>query len=114
MLSLYPHGGLLHLCGAHTQHIPVWREMAALLGFNNYAEYSLATKMAGDTDEVMQFLEQLASHFGAGRRASVSRELTKLYEETKRGTLGELMMHFNAHPVKGELVLVIEGTGKSG
>lgn len=59
-------------------------------------------------------LEQLASHFGAGRRASVSRELTKLYEETKRGTLGELMMHFNAHPVKGELVLVIEGTGKSG
>jgi 16S rRNA (cytidine1402-2'-O)-methyltransferase len=59
-------------------------------------------------------LEQLSSHFGAGRRASVSRELTKLYEETKRGTLGELMMHFNAHPAKGELVLVIEGNGKSG
>lgn len=58
-------------------------------------------------------LEQMASHFGAGRKASVSRELTKLYEETKRGTLGELMMHFNAHPVKGELVLVIEGAGKS-
>lgn len=58
-------------------------------------------------------LEQLTAHFGAGRRASISRELTKFYEETKRGTLEELLMHFNSHPVKGELVLVIEGAGKS-
>jgi hypothetical protein len=30
LLSVYPHGGLIHLCGAHTQHIPVWRDMKSL------------------------------------------------------------------------------------
>jgi len=30
VLSVYPHGGMIHLCGAHTQHIPVWHEMASL------------------------------------------------------------------------------------
>lgn len=61
---------------------------------------------------LVKTLEQLAGHFGTDRKASVSRELSKLHEETRRGTLGELLHHFSLQPVKGELVLVIEGAGK--
>jgi 16S rRNA (cytidine1402-2'-O)-methyltransferase len=57
-------------------------------------------------------LEQLVGEFGPDRKASVSRELTKLHEETVRGTLGELLHHFTTGPVKGELVLVIAGSVK--
>ncbi len=57
-------------------------------------------------------LEQLAEFMGMDRKASVSRELTKLHEETRRGTLNELIQHFTLHPAKGELVLVVEGAGR--
>jgi 16S rRNA (cytidine1402-2'-O)-methyltransferase len=61
---------------------------------------------------LVKTLEQLALHFGSERKASVSRELSKLHEETIRGTLGELLQHFIQQPVKGELVLVIAGAGR--
>jgi len=61
---------------------------------------------------LVKTLQQLADHFGQERRVSVSRELTKLHEETVRGTLAEMLEHFSLRPVKGELVLVIEGAGK--
>jgi 16S rRNA (cytidine1402-2'-O)-methyltransferase len=61
---------------------------------------------------LVKTLEQLAGQFGPDRKASVSRELTKLHEETIRGTLGELLRHFTIHPVRGELVLVVSGSGK--
>jgi 16S rRNA (cytidine1402-2'-O)-methyltransferase len=57
-------------------------------------------------------LQQLAEHFGPQRKASVSRELSKLHEETRRGTLQELLEYFGQGPVKGEIVIVIEGSGK--
>jgi 16S rRNA (cytidine1402-2'-O)-methyltransferase len=47
--------------------------------------------------------------FGTGRKASVSRELTKMFEETKRGTLPELAAYFKTKTVKGEIVIVVEG-----
>jgi 16S rRNA (cytidine1402-2'-O)-methyltransferase len=47
--------------------------------------------------------------FGAARRCSVSRELTKLHEETVRGTLQEVADHFNEKTVKGEIVIVVAG-----
>lgn len=56
-------------------------------------------------------LRELAEHCGTERPASVSRELTKLFEETRRGTLAELAAHFEAHPPKGEIVLVLGGKG---
>ncbi|MEZ5069807.1 MAG: 16S rRNA (cytidine(1402)-2'-O)-methyltransferase [Bacteroidales bacterium] len=58
---------------------------------------------------LVKALEQLAAAFGADRRASVSRELSKIHEETRRGTLAELAAHYTDHPPKGEIVLVVEG-----
>ena len=58
---------------------------------------------------LLKTLEQFQEFFGAERQASVSRELTKLYEETVRGSLQELINHFLAKPVKGEIVIVVKG-----
>jgi 16S rRNA (cytidine1402-2'-O)-methyltransferase len=58
---------------------------------------------------LVKSLTQMAEHFGNSRRASVSRELTKIHEETVRGTLAELAEHFTATPPKGEIVMVVEG-----
>jgi 16S rRNA (cytidine1402-2'-O)-methyltransferase len=58
---------------------------------------------------LVKTLEELAIHFGGGRSASVSRELTKIYEENRRGTLGELASYFSEKGVKGEIVIVVAG-----
>ncbi len=54
-------------------------------------------------------LQQLAEYMGEERRASVSREISKLHEETVRGTLAELVDHFTVTPAKGELVICVAG-----
>ena len=59
---------------------------------------------------LMKTLTQLAEHLGPERKGSVSRELTKVHEETIRGTLQELARHFSKGTVKGEIVLVVEGS----
>lgn len=58
---------------------------------------------------LLKTLEQLLEFFGADRRVSVSRELTKMHEETFTGTLHEVQAHFSAKEVKGEIVIVIDG-----
>ena len=58
---------------------------------------------------LVKTLEQLAEVFGKERPASVSRELTKMFEETKRGTLEELAVYFKSKTVKGEIVIVVGG-----
>ena len=58
---------------------------------------------------VVKTLSQFCEYFGEERRSSVSRELSKIYEETKRGTLQELVEHFNEKKPKGEFVIVVEG-----
>ena len=58
---------------------------------------------------LVKTLTQLSEVFGIERKASVSREISKLFEETIRGTLQELMMHFTEHNPKGEIVLIVAG-----
>lgn len=58
---------------------------------------------------LVKTLADLIQYFGAERPCCVSRELTKKFEENKRGTLQEVHDHFNAKPVKGEIVIVVEG-----
>lgn len=58
---------------------------------------------------LVKTLEELAVYFGAERQCSVTRELTKLFEENFRGTLQEVSAHFKAKTVKGEIVIVVEG-----
>lgn len=59
---------------------------------------------------VIKTIEQMIPHFGADRRASVSREISKMYEETVRGTLVELLTHFKNKEPRGEFVMVVAGT----
>ncbi|MDY7394750.1 16S rRNA (cytidine(1402)-2'-O)-methyltransferase [Aureibaculum sp. 2210JD6-5] len=59
--------------------------------------------------KLIKTLTQFAEYFGEERKISVSRELTKLYEETVRGTLKEILEHFENKPPKGEFVIVLEG-----
>lgn len=54
-------------------------------------------------------LEQLSEYLGADRHASVSREISKVHEDTQRGTLAELIEHFKQQPAKGEIVIIVEG-----
>lgn len=58
---------------------------------------------------VVKTLSQLVEFFGAERRASVSREISKMYEETRRGTLAELSAYFSENEPKGEFVIVVAG-----
>ncbi len=58
---------------------------------------------------LVKTLEQMIEFFGEDRLVSVSRELTKLFEETFTGTLIEVVTHFKSKEVKGEIVMVIDG-----
>ncbi len=62
---------------------------------------------------LVKTLQQLAEYFGTDRMASVSRELTKMFEETANGTLAELVNHFEKKDVKGEIVIVVAGKSVS-
>ncbi len=61
---------------------------------------------------LVKTLEQFIVYFGADRKASVSRELSKMFEENKRGTLQELAEYFKRKTVKGEIVIIVEGNKK--
>lgn len=58
---------------------------------------------------LVKTLEEFQTYFGANRHCSVSRELTKMFEENARGTLQEVCEHFRKKEVKGEIVLVVAG-----
>jgi len=58
---------------------------------------------------LVKTLTQLSEHFGNDRKASVSREISKMFEETKRGTLQDLALYFTEHSPKGEIVLIVAG-----
>ena len=56
---------------------------------------------------LVKTLSQFAEYFGAERQASVSREISKIYDTTHRGTLASLAEYFTAHEPKGEIVIVV-------
>ena len=58
---------------------------------------------------LVKTLTEFITYFGADRLCSVSRELTKMFEENKQGTLQELVTYFSAKNVKGEIVIVLAG-----
>jgi 16S rRNA (cytidine1402-2'-O)-methyltransferase len=58
---------------------------------------------------ILKNLKELIIFFGKDRKASVSRELTKVYQENTRGTLEELFISFETRIIKGEIVLIIDG-----
>lgn len=58
---------------------------------------------------LLKTLTQFGEFLGTERLASVSRELTKIYEETQNGTIQSLIQYFTNHPIKGEFVIVVEG-----
>ena len=58
---------------------------------------------------LVKTLKELIEYFGAERQCSVSRELTKLFEENKQGTLQQVHDYFSAKEVKGEIVIVVAG-----
>ncbi|MDR3693129.1 16S rRNA (cytidine(1402)-2'-O)-methyltransferase [Mucilaginibacter sp.] len=58
---------------------------------------------------LLKTLDEMGTYFGAERQISVSRELTKMFEETVRGTVTEVKTYFETHPLKGEFVICVSG-----
>ena len=61
---------------------------------------------------LLKTLQQFGEYFGADRKISVSRELTKLFEETVNGSIAQVLQHFAAKEIRGEIVIVLEGRSK--
>ncbi|MFI3248818.1 MAG: 16S rRNA (cytidine(1402)-2'-O)-methyltransferase [Rikenellaceae bacterium] len=61
---------------------------------------------------IVKSLEQFAEVFGEERKVSITRELSKKFEQTVRGTIPEVIAHFKEHEPKGEFVMVVEGAAK--
>ncbi|MDR3140376.1 MAG: 16S rRNA (cytidine(1402)-2'-O)-methyltransferase [Tannerellaceae bacterium] len=62
---------------------------------------------------LVKTLAQFAEYFGNGRQTAVSREISKIHEETVRGTIDEVLNHFKMNEPKGEIVIIVEGLKES-
>ena len=76
---------------------------------NQIAEEERTVIVYESPHRLIKSLEQLMEITGPDRRISVSRELTKLHEETRTGPVAEVLAHFQSKEVKGEIVIVIDG-----
>ena len=76
---------------------------------NQLAEETRTIVFYESPHKLLKTLTQLVEFFGSERQLSVSREISKLHEETIRGTTQELVSHFESTPPKGEIVIVVEG-----
>lgn len=77
--------------------------------FKNMAEEERTIVFYESPHRLVKTLTQLVEYFGAQRMVSVSRELTKMFEETKTGELHEVLAYFESKEVKGEIVIVVNG-----
>ena len=76
------------------------------------AEYPYTTILYESPFRLVKTLQQLIEVCGPERQVSVARELTKIHEENARGTLAEVLAHFSQKEVKGEIVIVLQGTSE--
>lgn len=80
---------------------------------NDLAEESRTMIFYESPHRLAKTLKEFKLVFGEERPASISRELTKYHEETRRGTIGELQRHYEEAPPKGEIVIVVSGIKKT-
>lgn len=89
-------GFLPHKKGRHTRLTQLAEEERTIVFYES-------------THRIVKSLQQMAEYFGEDRKASVSRELTKIHEETIRGTLSELAQYYTDNISKGEFVVIVAG-----
>ncbi|HSG68159.1 MAG TPA: 16S rRNA (cytidine(1402)-2'-O)-methyltransferase [Bacteroidales bacterium] len=89
-------GFLPHKKGRHTRLTTLQEESRTMVFYES-------------PHRLLKTLLQFSEYFGEDRQASVSREISKVYEETVRGTLIEIHTHFETNPLKGEFVIVVAG-----
>lgn len=77
--------------------------------FKELADETRTTVIYESPFRVVKTLTQMIEFMGEDRKISVSREISKMHEETVRGTLAEVKAHFEAHEPKGEFVMVLSG-----
>jgi 16S rRNA (cytidine1402-2'-O)-methyltransferase len=80
---------------------------------NEMANHEYSFILYESPHRLLKTLNQLSEVMGEDRQASVSREISKIYDETIRGTLLELISHFELHKPKGEIVIVVQGKEKT-
>lgn len=85
------------------------RKKGRQTAINNLAQESRTMIIYESPFRLVKTLQQLTEVFGNDRRASVAREISKMFEENARGTLSELAQYFEQKGVKGEIVLIVEG-----
>ena len=89
--------------------LPVKKGRATLL--NELKEETRTMIFYESPHRLLKTLEQFCEVFGSDRKASASRELTKVFEETIRGSLAEVLDYFKSKSLKGEFVIVVGGKG---
>ena len=82
--------------------------------FKKMAEEERTVIIYESPHRLIKALEQMKEYLGEDRRVSVSRELTKIFEETITGTVVEVLAYFSAKTIKGEIVIVVEGKQEKG
>lgn len=80
--------------------------------FKELAEEDRTIVLYESPHKLLKTLADIKEYLGAERRISVARELTKMFEENRRGTVEEVLAHYTANPAKGEIVIVVEGVEK--
>ena len=91
--------------------LPVKKGRQTLLG--ELARESRTMVFYESPYRLVKTLEQFAEYFGPDRRCSVAREISKIHEEHRRGSLAEVAAWFREHEPKGEIVIVVEGVPKN-
>jgi 16S rRNA (cytidine1402-2'-O)-methyltransferase len=76
------------------------------------AEFEETIILYESPHRLLKFIEEVILYMGADRQMSVSREISKKFEETIRGTAEELKNHFENNPIKGEFVVCLAGKSK--